>query len=108
MSEKQPKYIVIEGSTREDIQTKINSFAEDGYKVHNYTYNEYSYPEEGICGHKYTALMYLSSSNLDNLEGFENADIGSTRQNVFENSGYRPIANYSKHMTWARPKDETA
>ena len=50
--------------------------------------------------------MYLSSTvDLTQYKGFENVDIGSPRQTELEKMGYEGIANYSKHITWAKPKE---
>ena len=80
MSEKQPQYIMLEGSTREDIQTKINSFAEDGYRVHSYTYATYHYPDEGILEDKYTALLYLDVGNYDGVTNIADVPTGDTQR----------------------------
>jgi len=51
--------------------------------------------------------MYLSSTvDLTQYKGFENVDIGSPRQTELEKMGYEGIANYSKHITWAKPNEK--
>lgn len=50
--------------------------------------------------------MYLSSSvDLKKYEGFVNVPIGDETQTGLEENGYTPIASYSKHITWAYPKE---
>ena len=91
--------MVIEGSTREDTQTKINSFAEDGYRVHSYTYATYYYPDEGILEHKYTALMYL---DIGNYEGVTNlADITPQDVDLYLSQGWE-IASTSISTKFVR------
>jgi len=49
------------------------------------------------------ATLYLSNSNLDRYRGFLNIDKGSETQREYEQLGYIPISEYSKHITWAKP-----
>ena len=84
MSEKQPKYVVLEASTREDLDTKINAFAGDGYRVHSYNYTEY-YDNGTLCK-TYTALMYL---DIGNYEGVTNiADVPTADAQRYLDEGW--------------------
>ena len=97
MSE-QPKYIRVFNLE------KANEKVLEGYKIQE---TIVSVTQEDVSGHTMSDisyLMYLSSFNLADFKDFTNAEIGSLEQKELETDGYVSLANYSKHITWAKPK----
>ena len=95
------KYWVIEASSTLAANEKIAKFEKQGYKLLDVK------PYQGVGGSCFIITMYLPSTpDLGNYIGYENADIGSSRQIELERLGYKAMANYSKHITWAKPNEE--
>ena len=104
MSEQEvSKYRLVVGTTF-DLADKMNALVEEGYRfIENL--GEVQVLGRDQYEHGFAVIMGLRSTpDLQTLGNFENADIGSTYQRELESKGYVAIANYSKHMTWAKPK----
>ena len=96
MSEKQPKYLVIQGSSRTDFQDKLTMFSEDGYRVHSYTYVENAL---GEGEEMWTAILYL---DIGNYEGVTNiADIPTAEAQRYLDAGWE-IASASISTKFVR------
>ena len=93
------KYWVISANSFVQANEKISKFEKLGYKLMDIK------PYNGIGGDCFMITMYLPTTpDLKNHELYENADIGSQRQAELEKQGYKAISNYSKHITWAKPR----
>ena len=100
MSQEQDKYQDFFANDLTELIQKTDKWVRQGYKILS---------TEVVRGGSFDFLalrtMYLSSSvDLSKYEGFDNADIGSDKQFTYEKLGYEGIANYSKHITWAKPR----
>lgn len=109
MTEQLPKYrVVTESFTNQAslFEDQLNELAELGYRVSQLATVR---PIEDWTDGEYIAIMSLKSSpDLQEGEDFQNADIGSERQRELEQAGYIAIANYSKHITWMKPRSEAS
>ena len=82
-----------------ELWRNTNRLAKQGYKILE------TIPLKDMGTELFLRTMYLSTSiDLSQYEGFDNVDIGTDKQFQYEKLGYRGIANYSKHITWAKPK----
>ena len=100
MSQEQDKYQDFFANDLTELINKTDVWVKRGYKILS---------TDVVRGGSFDFLalrtMYLSSSvDLSKYEGFDNADIGSDKQFTYEKLGYEGIANYSKHITWAKPR----
>lgn len=97
-SQEPDKYWVITANTITNMNKKLTKFQNRGYTLMGAVR-----PYNGIGGDCFMATLYLSNSNLDRYRGFLNIDKGSETQREYEQLGYVPISEYSKHITWAKP-----
>ena len=97
MSEQEiSKYRTVTACKLSELEEKMNVLVSEGYRY----IGELNNP-----GGDFIIIMGLRSTpDLQLHEDFTNADIGSIQQHELEKAGYTAIANYSKHMTWAKPK----
>lgn len=99
MKENKDKYIFALANSKDNANEILKKYSEAGYKllgpVSNY---------RGVGGDCWHMTFYLSGFNLRDYAGFVNLDKGSPEQVRYEAAGYVPISEYSKHITWAKPK----
>ena len=77
-----------------EFEDKINALAEQGYRINSINH------DQGIA-----TMSLKSSPNIQNAEDFMNLPIGADI-NIQIQNGWIPIANYSKHITLMKMKDD--